>query len=533
MGTPVSPMATSPDTDSAISITGPSDSMEFRPSVTDSNRTSQVSTPLTEQESIIPETMSDLRANPEKPSEDSTVDATRHPSQIQKAFDLRQESRTVKTSQQTIVTMSGGKTVRETTVSQTQHSPITSEHLVTKQSRFKRPEQSSTFFEQTFSGNAGLEFGQVGEENGKPIILTTVVQPVLVTTEYEINRMSPKQTFDAFEFTGPSGVSGFYTTSMQSQTSSHSTTFMETTTTTSGKIISSRVTSDDRSVELPEFIGTLGSDKQSSQMSVHVRSEGTKPNWEDTTWSENVVKSTKQPAIASAAPSDIHVLDIKTIGPTATTTTKTITSKVESFHGSFQDESKPEVSLQLKQDQDWEPITAASGSVQLSQPGDAAGRKKGRLEKEYSVASDADDVSDEQKLSIRQMKEYSVVSESEDKNEKEWNKRITNAAVVVSLEKNEQVSAIKDEPSFASKGEPMQEVTPKAPSVPEEPTEEPKTYTRKKKKDKKTQGDKEKVVEGDKGKDIDTSLVAETQITANISVKDEQPPKSEAEKPEE
>merc|ERR1712198_539821 len=72
MGTPVSPMATSPDTDSAISITGPSDSMEFRPSVTDSNRTSQVSTPLTEQESIIPETMSDLRANPEKPSEDST-----------------------------------------------------------------------------------------------------------------------------------------------------------------------------------------------------------------------------------------------------------------------------------------------------------------------------------------------------------------------------------------------------------------------------------------------------------------------------
>merc|ERR1711872_364385 len=92
-----------------------------RPSVTDSNRTSQVSTPLTEQESIIPETMSDLRANPEKPNEDST-DATRHPSQIQKAFDLRQESRTVKTSQQTVVTMSGGKTVRETTVSQTQHS---------------------------------------------------------------------------------------------------------------------------------------------------------------------------------------------------------------------------------------------------------------------------------------------------------------------------------------------------------------------------------------------------------------------------
>merc|ERR1711972_439278 len=136
-------------------------------------------------------------------------------------------------------------------------------------------------------------------------------------------------------------------------------------------------------------------------------------------------------------------------------------------------------------------------------------------------------------LSIRQLKEYSVVSESEDKNEKEWNKRVTNAAVVVSLEKNEQVSAIKNEPSFASKGEPMQEVTPKAPSVPEESTEEPKTYTRKKKKDKKTQGDKEKVVEGDKDKDIDTSLVAETQITANISVKDEQPPMSEAEKPEE
>merc|ERR1712228_619444 len=62
-------MATFPDTDSAISITGPSDSMEFKPSVTDSNGTSQVSTPLTEQEPIIPETMSDLKATPEKESE--------------------------------------------------------------------------------------------------------------------------------------------------------------------------------------------------------------------------------------------------------------------------------------------------------------------------------------------------------------------------------------------------------------------------------------------------------------------------------
>ena len=112
---------------------------------------------------------------------------------MKKAFDPKTETRTVKTS----IVKSGSQVM--TTVSESQKTIMSSENIVVKQSRFKKPQQSTSFFEQTYAKDAGLEFGQIGEENGKPVYLSTVVQPVLVTTEYEISKKSPTQTFDAFE----------------------------------------------------------------------------------------------------------------------------------------------------------------------------------------------------------------------------------------------------------------------------------------------------------------------------------------------
>merc|ERR1712142_1355136 len=90
-----------------------------------------------------------------------------------------------------------------------------------------------------------------------------------------------------------------------------------------------------------------------------------------------------------------------------------------------------------------EPLTAASSTVQHLKSGGKKQQKKGKLEKEYSVASDNDDTVEDKKSSIRELKEYSVVSESEDKDGKEWTKRITSSStVVVSLDKNEEVSAV-------------------------------------------------------------------------------------------
>merc|ERR1712025_1132649 len=110
--------------------------------------------------------------------------------------------------------------------------------------------------------------------------------------------------------------------------------------------------------------------------------------------------------------SDIHVLDSKTIGPSSTHDKTRGDPQFAHFGGSFQEHGSHDLSLQVKQDQSWEPLTASSSTVQHSKSGGKKHQKKGKLEKEYSVASDNDDTVEDKKSSIRELKEYSVVSES-------------------------------------------------------------------------------------------------------------------------
>merc|ERR1712228_921410 len=96
--------------------------------------------------------------------------------------------------------------------------------------------------------------------------------------------MGPTQTFDTFEYTGPSGVSSYFTSGQTSK--SYQTTSLQTS--SSGQIVSARVQGtdfDERGAELPEFIGTLGADK-SSTITANLKDEGIKPSWKDTSWSE-------------------------------------------------------------------------------------------------------------------------------------------------------------------------------------------------------------------------------------------------------
>merc|ERR1711915_1124215 len=307
---------------------------------------------------------------------------------------------------------------------------------------------------------------------------------------------SPTQTFDAFEYTGPSGVSSFYSSS-ETTTGYQKTNFQIS---TSESTVSSSVQrTDERGVALPEFIGTLGGDA-SAALTSKVEVAGMKTSWKDTTWSESEIMESQKPKFTNQTHSDIHVLDSKTIGPSSTHDKTREDPQFLHFGGSFQEHGSHDLSLQVKQDQSWEPLTASSSTEQYSKSGGKKHQKKGKLEKEYSVASDNDDTVEDKKSSIRELKEYSVVSESEDKDGKEWTKRITGSStVVVSLEKNEEVSAAP--PAEKKKNEEKQETTKSEVSKPcqsEEPAEEPKTYTRKKKKGKKDYEDKEK--------DVDTSL---------------------------
>merc|ERR1712025_1546871 len=153
----------------------------------------------------------------------------------------------------------------------------------------------------------------------------------------------------------------------------------------------------------------------------------------------------------------------------------------------------------------------------------------------YSVASDTEDVSEEQKVSLRRMKEYSVLSESEDKDEGHSNTKITkvtkNQTVVVSLEKNEQISAQTDHSGAAAMDSNEKQETTQRDLVkpPEEPVDQPKTYSRKKKKDKKSVSES---IQPDQDKDVDTSLPMEETIIATESLESEKPPKQENEIPQ-
>merc|ERR1712002_177125 len=97
-------------------------------------------------------------------------------------------------------------------------------------------------------------------------------------------------------------------------------------------------------------------------------------------------------------------------------------------------------------------------------------RRKGKLQKEYSVASENEETYDNEKQALRNLKEYSVVSESDDFEVKDKKKSIS----VISLEKNEDVHL----------GKPSFQPAPPQPVVAQ--ADEQKTYSRKKKKGKKT-----------------------------------------------
>merc|ERR1711872_1182559 len=62
---------------------------------------------------------------------------------------------------------------------------------------------------------------------------------------------------------------------------------------------------------------------------------------------------------------------------------------------------------------------------------DKGGERKGKLQKEYSVASENEETYDNEKQALRNLKEYSVVSESDDFEVKDKKKSIS----VISLEK--------------------------------------------------------------------------------------------------
>merc|ERR1712142_695345 len=114
---------------------------------------------------------------------------------------------------------------------------------------------------------------------------------------------------------------------------------------------------DERGVALPEFIGTLGGDA-SAALTSKVEVAGMKSSWKDTTWSESEIMESKKSKFINQTHSDIHVLDSKTIGPSSTHDKKREDPQFAHFGGSFQEHGSHDLSLQVKQDQSWEPLTA-------------------------------------------------------------------------------------------------------------------------------------------------------------------------------
>merc|ERR1712168_385428 len=349
------------------------------------------------------------------------------------------------------------------------------ENLVLKQSRFKKPKQSTSYFEQTFISDTNFDDGQVAEENGKPVLLSTVVQPVLVTTEYEINRTSPTQTFDAFEYTGPSAVTTFFKTAAQSS----STTFeIEK---------SAQTVLKGRSVELPEFIGTLGSSQPMKACTSILDPEG-KSAWNETRWNEKQTDK-KSPDVKSLREPDVQVLGFNVTGPAIEIpSTKSEMVNEDKFHGSFG--GNPKQNTICHEEKQWDLVkesqmSFASSTVLQSSKDDAQGmtkeHKRGRLQKEYSVKSESEELFEAGKYAERNLKEYSVVSESEEIDKKDKKNSIS----VLSLEKNEEITSIKPLP----KSDLQLEIPSEASSVPSlsaDQVSEQQVYSRKKKKGKKS-----------------------------------------------
>merc|ERR1711925_1926 len=107
-------------------------------------------------------------------------------------------------------------------------------------------------------------------------------------------------------------------------------------------------------------------------------------------------------------------------------------------------------------------------------------RRKGKLQKEYSVASENEETYDNEKQALRNLKEYSVVSESDDFEVKDRKKSIS----VISLEKNEDVHLGKPslQPEIIKADQKLEQTKSAPPQPVVAQADEQKTYSRKKKK---------------------------------------------------
>merc|ERR1711915_127407 len=101
----------------------------------------------------------------------------------------------------------------------------------------------------------------------------------------------------------------------------------------------------------------------SAALTSKVEVAGMKTSWKDTTWSESEIMKSQNSKFTNQTHSDIHVLDSKTIGPSSTHDKKREDPQFVHFGGSFQQHGSPDLSLQVKPDQSWEPHTASSSAT--------------------------------------------------------------------------------------------------------------------------------------------------------------------------
>merc|ERR1712212_1088216 len=183
-----------------------------------------------------------------------------------------------------------------------------------------------------------------------------------VTTEYEINRTSPTQTFDEFE-----------------------------------------------------YIGTLGSSQPMKTCTSILDPEG-KSAWNETRWNEKQTDK-KSPDVKSLREPDVQVLGFNVTGPAIEIpSTKSEMVNEDKFHGSFG--GNPKQNTICHEEKQWDLVkesqmSFASSTVLQSSKDDAQGmtkeHKRGRLQKKYSVKSESEELFEAGKYAERNLKEYSVV----------------------------------------------------------------------------------------------------------------------------
>merc|ERR1711970_1008178 len=251
--------------------------------------------------------------------------------------------------------------------------------------------------------------------------------------------------------------------------------------------------------KLPEFIGTLGV-AQTSTISMKTKDSSNQPNWKDTSWNEKRVIETKHEKVQPAL-EDIRILDVKMIPPDFKTTANDGPT-INRFQGSLMKKLQG-ASINVRTEE--VKITSVK----------TAGRK-GRLEKEYSVLTEPEDAEEEERLKLKHLNEYSVVSEPDEADEKTGKESRTKKLSVLSLEKNEGVNSLKMETQIAD-----HDVEPQAAELQEAAAgEEPKTYSRKKKKAKNGQagGNEQAGENAQAGVNAQPGVKAQTGVNAQAGV---------------